>query len=191
MAWPAPPRAHDNDRIRLPAKPPPRPSERGKKEVLPRTAEAVIARDPPRTPRHPRPRTALVDARTAREPSADHSNKSAKVVLEAPVPSNQVSGASRNAGLCPRVSSLANAAESHRRQRARPMPTHRTEALQRTSQSRVPIATSIGRFSSMRRACSNDTVRSSCSSTQVYELPGDPPNSWKMIWPACLSADPE
>ena len=35
------------------------------------------------------------------------------------------------------------------------------------SQSRVPISTLIGRFSSMRRACSNDTVRSSCSSTQV------------------------
>ena len=38
--------------------------------------------------------------------------------------------------------------------------TSRTEAPQRTSQSRVPIATSIGRFSSMRRACSNDTVES-------------------------------
>jgi hypothetical protein len=34
-------------------------------------------------------------------------------------------------------------------------------------QSRVPIATLIGRFSSMRRACSNDTVRSSFSSTRV------------------------
>jgi hypothetical protein len=41
------------------------------------------------------------------------------------------------------------------------------EPPHRTSQSRVPIATLIGRFSSMRRACSNDTVRSSCRSTQV------------------------
>jgi hypothetical protein len=30
----------------------------------------------------------------------------------------------------------------------------------------------IGKFSSVRRACNNDTVRSSFNSTQVYELPG-------------------
>jgi hypothetical protein len=34
-------------------------------------------------------------------------------------------------------------------------------------QPRVPTSTLIGRFSSIRRACSNDTVRSSRSSTQV------------------------
>ena len=34
-------------------------------------------------------------------------------------------------------------------------------------QSRVPTATLIGRFSSIRRACSNGTVRSSRSSTHV------------------------
>ena len=33
--------------------------------------------------------------------------------------------------------------------------------------SRVPTSTLIGRFSSIRRACSNDTVRSSRSSTHV------------------------
>jgi hypothetical protein len=32
LAWPTPPRAHDDDRIRLPTKPPPRRGERGKKE---------------------------------------------------------------------------------------------------------------------------------------------------------------
>jgi hypothetical protein len=35
------------------------------------------------------------------------------------------------------------------------------------SQSRVPTTTLIGKFSSMRRACSSDTVRSSRSSTHV------------------------
>jgi len=80
LAWPAPPRAHDNDRIRLPAKPPPRPSERGKKESAKdrrsRHCPRSAAQSSPSSPAH-RP----IDARTAREPSADHSNKSAKVVL--------------------------------------------------------------------------------------------------------------
>jgi hypothetical protein len=48
-------------------------------------------------------------------------------------------------------------------------------------QSRLPTATLIGSFSSIRRTCSNDTVRSSRSSTHVKELPGDPPNSSKVI----------
>jgi hypothetical protein len=43
----------------------------------------------------------------------------------------------------------------------------RGQMPQSASQPRVPTATLIGRFSSMRRACSNDTVRSSCSSTHV------------------------
>ena len=57
LAWPAPPRAHDNDRIRLPAKPPPRPSERGKKirqgppkpslPAIRRAVLAILARAPP------------------------------------------------------------------------------------------------------------------------------------------------
>jgi hypothetical protein len=38
---------------------------------------------------------------------------------------------------------------------------------ERTSQSRVPTATLIGRFNSISRACSNDTVRSSRSSIHV------------------------
>ena len=52
-----------------------------KKAIRQGPPEAVIARDPPRTPRHPRPRTALSMPALHAEPSADHSNKSAKVVL--------------------------------------------------------------------------------------------------------------
>jgi hypothetical protein len=47
------------------------------------------------------------------------------------------------------------------------MPTFREQMPQSASQPRVPTATLIGRFSSIRRACSNDTVRSSRSSTHV------------------------
>ncbi len=46
-------------------------------------------------------------------------------------------------------------------------PTFREQMPQSASQPRVPTAISIGRFSSIRRACSNDTVRSSRSSTHV------------------------
>ena len=57
LAWPAPPHAHDDDRLRLPAKPPPRRGERGKKirqgppkPTLPairRAVLAILARAPP------------------------------------------------------------------------------------------------------------------------------------------------
>jgi hypothetical protein len=59
------------------------------------------------------------------------------------------------------------AEESSETTRTADADTSRIGAPHRTSQSRVPISTSIGRFSSIRRACSNETVRSSCSSTQV------------------------
>ena len=53
---------------------------------------------------------------------------------------------------------------------------------------RPPTFTLIGRFSSIRRACNSETVRSSFSSTGVG-VAGAPPNSSKMISPACLSLD--
>ena len=58
LAWPAPPCTHDDDRLRLPAKPPPRPSRAGEK-IPSRAAKADVAGDPARRPIHPRSRAAL------------------------------------------------------------------------------------------------------------------------------------
>ena len=80
LAWPAPPHAHDDDRLRLPAKPPPRRGERGKKE-------SAKGRPSRRCPRSGAPCSPFslarrhIDVPIAGEPSQDASNKSAKVVL--------------------------------------------------------------------------------------------------------------
>ena len=52
----------------------------------------------------------------------------------------------------------------------------------------LPTFTSIGKFSSMRRACNSETVRSSCRCALLYELQGPPPSSSKRISPACLES---
>src|SRR6202044_1421239 len=77
---PAPPRAHDDDRLRLPAKPPPRRGERGKKE----SAKGRPSRHCPRSAAPCSPFSLArrpIDVPIAGEPSEDTSNKSAKVVL--------------------------------------------------------------------------------------------------------------
>src|ERR1700727_2251933 len=82
LAWPAPPRAHDDDRLRLPAKPPPRRGERGKKE----SAKGRPSRHCPRSAAPCSPFSLArrpIDVPIAGEPSEDTSNKSAKVVIEA------------------------------------------------------------------------------------------------------------
>src|SRR6202167_728923 len=80
LAWPAPPRAHDDDRLRLPAKPPPRRGERGKKK----SAKGRPSRHCPRSAAPYSPFSLArrpIDVPIAGEPSEDTSNKSAKVVL--------------------------------------------------------------------------------------------------------------
>jgi len=80
LAWPASPRAHDDDRLRLPAKPPPRRGERGKKE----SAKGRPSRHCPRSAAPCSPFSLArrpIDVPIAGEPSEDASNKSAKVVL--------------------------------------------------------------------------------------------------------------
>src|ERR1700691_1957669 len=80
LAWPPSSWVDDHYRLRLPANPPPRRSERGKKESATdrrsrrcrRSAAPCWQSSPP-----PRP----IDALTAREPSVERSNESAKVVL--------------------------------------------------------------------------------------------------------------
>src|ERR1700677_583553 len=80
LAWPPSSWVDDDDRLRLSANPPPRRSERGKKESATdrrsrrcrRSAAPCWQSSPP-----PRP----IDALTAREPSVERSNESAKVVL--------------------------------------------------------------------------------------------------------------
>src|ERR1700733_4207929 len=80
LAWPPSSWVDDDDRLRLSANPPPRRSERGKKESptdrrsrrCRRSAAPCWHSSPP-----PRP----IDALTAREPSVERSNESAKVVL--------------------------------------------------------------------------------------------------------------
>ena len=72
----------DDDRLRLPAKPPPRRSERGKKESAKGPPQADAARDPARRARHSRSRAALSMPPLQANPPQDASNKSAKVVLE-------------------------------------------------------------------------------------------------------------
>src|SRR5215813_792694 len=80
LAWHAPPRAHDDDRLRLSAKPPPRRRERGKKE----SAKDRSSRHCPRSGAPCSPFSLArrhIDVPIASEPSEDPSNKSAKVVL--------------------------------------------------------------------------------------------------------------
>ena len=80
LAWRAPPRAHDDDRLRLPAKPPPRRGERGKKE----SAKGRPSRHCPRSGAPCSPFSLArrhIDVPIAGEPSEHTSNKSAKVVL--------------------------------------------------------------------------------------------------------------
>ena len=82
LAWPAPPRAHDDDRLRLPAKPPPRRGERGEKESpKDRPSRHCPRSGAPSSPFSPARRP--IDVPIAGEPSEDTSNKSAKVVLRA------------------------------------------------------------------------------------------------------------
>src|ERR1700678_369793 len=109
LAWPPSSWVDDDDRLRLSANPPPRRSERGKKESATdrrsrrcrRSAAPCWQSSPP-----PRP----IDALTAREPSVERSNESAKVVLGlAPCaetrgsrdkPGHDASGPSRAATTC-------------------------------------------------------------------------------------------
>ena len=58
LASHASPRAHDDDRLRLPAKPPPRRGGRGRKNP-PRAAQPDTARDPARRARRSRSRAAI------------------------------------------------------------------------------------------------------------------------------------
>src|ERR1700689_2746781 len=80
LAWPPSSWGDDDDRLRLSANPPPRRSERGKKESATARTSGRCGRSPaPCWQSSPPPRP--IDALTAREPSVERSNESAKVVL--------------------------------------------------------------------------------------------------------------